>query len=64
MCFSGWSTFDKYPRTLCDVNGDGKDDIVGFGDDYVYVSFSNGTGFEPKQETTNEFTIQQGSFSS
>ena len=32
---------------MADVNGDGKDDMVGFGTDGIYVSLSTGTGFEP-----------------
>jgi hypothetical protein len=42
----GWTSFDLYPRMLADVNGGGKDDIVGFGVYSAYVSFSycNATG--------------------
>jgi Ca2+-binding RTX toxin-like protein len=46
----GWSSQDKYPRQLADVNGDGRKDIVGFGLDNVYYSLSNGNGtFAPIQ---------------
>ncbi|MBX2928582.1 MAG: VCBS repeat-containing protein [Saprospiraceae bacterium] len=53
MCFQdftysgggSWRT-DKHVVTMADVNGDGKDDIVGFKDDGVYVAFSNGQCFE------------------
>ncbi|MEB3340761.1 VCBS repeat-containing protein [Okeania sp.] len=38
----GWSSQDKYPRQLADVNGDGRADIVGFANDGVYVSLANG----------------------
>jgi hypothetical protein len=31
---------------MADVDGDGKDDIVGFSCCGVYVAFSTGTGFE------------------
>ena len=34
-----WSRY-KHPRMMSDVNGDGKDDIVGFANSGVYVSFS------------------------
>src|SRR5262249_49458005 len=34
----GWASDDQYPRELADVNGDGMDDIVGFGQAGVYVS--------------------------
>jgi uncharacterized repeat protein (TIGR01451 family) len=40
----GWTSQDLYPRTLADVNGDGKTDIVGFGADGVYVSLATGGG--------------------
>jgi hypothetical protein len=39
----GWRV-DKHPRTLADLTGDGKADIVGFGDAGVYVALSNGDG--------------------
>ena len=35
-----WVSQDKYPLHLADVNGDGRDDIVGFGKNAVYVSLS------------------------
>jgi Ca2+-binding RTX toxin-like protein len=37
----GWTSFNQYPRHLADVNGDGRDDIVGFGVDAVYASLNN-----------------------
>jgi hypothetical protein len=40
----GWSSDDTYPRMLADVNGDGKDDIVGFGSAGVYVALASGGG--------------------
>jgi C1A family cysteine protease len=42
----GWTSFDKYPRSVADVNGDGKADIVGFGNNGVYVALSTGSGFD------------------
>lgn len=46
-----WISQDKYPRFLADVDGDGKADIVGFGTDAVYVSFSQGATFsQPEKE--------------
>jgi hypothetical protein len=39
----GWRV-DKHPRLLADVTGDGKADIVGFGDAGVYVAVSQGGG--------------------
>jgi len=40
----GWRV-DKHPRHVVDVNGDGKADIVGFGNEGAYVSLSTGSGF-------------------
>src|SRR5690606_7457192 len=34
----GWSDDDRYPRQVADVNGDGRADIVGFGEAGVYVA--------------------------
>jgi hypothetical protein len=34
----GWSSDHLYPRELADVSGDGRADIVGFGQAGVYVS--------------------------
>ncbi|KAJ2923962.1 hypothetical protein H1R20_g13139, partial [Candolleomyces eurysporus] len=39
----GWR-IDKHPRTLGDITGDGKPDIIGFGDAGVYVALNNGNG--------------------
>jgi hypothetical protein len=33
----GWDSQDRYPRTLADVNGDGRADIAGFGNAGVWV---------------------------
>ncbi len=62
----GWSSFDLYPRQLADVNGDGRDDIVGFGHDAVYVSLgqSNGTFGAHSVANNNAFTVNDGGWSS
>lgn len=39
-----WSV-DQHPRYLADVNGDGRDDIIGFADAGVKVTKSTGSGF-------------------
>lgn len=42
---AGWISNETTPRTVADVNGDGKADVVGFASDGVYVALSTGTGF-------------------
>ena len=39
----GWRV-DKHPRFLADITGDGRADIVGFGDAGVWTALSNGDG--------------------
>lgn len=55
----GW-TPDKYVRTLGDVNGDGKADIVAFGYSEVKVSLSTGSKFEDPRTWINDFTKVKG----
>jgi chitinase len=40
----GWTSDDRFPRQLADVNGDGRADIVGFGGAGVYVALADGSG--------------------
>jgi hypothetical protein len=40
----GWETHDRYPRMVADVNGDGRADIVGFGDTAAYVAYGQANG--------------------
>lgn len=56
----GWTSFDTFPRALGDVNGDGRADIVGFGNDKVYVSLSTGSSFAGSKVWTNEFSCNAG----
>jgi hypothetical protein len=42
----GWET-TKHPRMLADVNGDGRQDVVGFGGDGVWIATSEGYRFRP-----------------
>ena len=39
----GWR-IERHPRVLADLTGDGRADIVGFGDDGVWTSLNNGNG--------------------
>ena len=49
------------PRIMGDINGDGKADIVGFGNDGVYLSLSSGTSFAtPIKVLNNYFCYNQG----
>ena len=61
-----WSSFDKYPRQVADVNGDGRADIIGFGYDDVFVSLgeSNGTFGQAFVAKNDGFTVSQGNWSS
>ena len=55
----GWRT-DQHPRMLADVNGDHKDDVVGFGNNGVYVSLSRGTSFAQPQLWVGAFGYNAG----
>ncbi|SFR27869.1 Repeat domain-containing protein [Lentzea waywayandensis] len=39
----GWRT-DRHPRLLADITGDGRADVVGFGNAGIYTAVSNGDG--------------------
>ena len=57
----GWSSYDSFPRLLGDVDGDGNEDIVGFGANTTFVSLSNGEGtFRPIEVGINDFAQAQG----
>jgi hypothetical protein len=58
---SGWST-TAHIRTTGDMNGDGKADVVGFGNDGVYVALSNGTAFAAATKWIGGFAINSGNW--
>jgi hypothetical protein len=56
----GWR-IDRHPRFLVDVTGDGRADIVGFGDAGVYVALSNGDGtFAAPRLVIEDFGYEAG----
>ena len=61
----GWTSNNTYPRTLADVNADGRADIVGFGSAGVYVSLATGGGhFAAPAFTDTAFGVGAGGWSS
>lgn len=56
FCLSqGWRV-DRHPRFVADLTGDGRVDIIGFGESHVCVSFNDGKGgFGPVIRLTAEF---------
>ena len=40
----GWTSNDRYPRFLVDVNGDKNLDVVGFGEEHAFVALGDGKG--------------------
>ena len=61
----GFSGFNRFPRQLADINGDGNADIIGFGANSVFTALSNGDGtFEDAQVgLNNNFTVNRGGWS-
>ncbi len=52
---------DRNPRFLADITGDGRADIVGFGDTGVWTALSNGDGtFQPPRVVLADFCLQAG----
>ncbi|MGK7940176.1 MAG: spherulation-specific family 4 protein [Crocosphaera sp.] len=59
----GWTSFDKYPRQVADVNGDGRADIVGFGQNQVYVALGQANGtFSSYVAVSNQFPFNSQSW--
>jgi hypothetical protein len=55
----GWSSQNTFPRVIADINGDGKADIVGFGDGSVWAMTSNGNSFNAPYKIMEKFTKSQ-----
>ena len=56
----GWLV-ESHPRFLADITGDGRADIVGFGNAGVYVTLNNGDGtFQQVRKAVDNFGVQAG----
>ena len=56
----GWRV-EQHPRFVVDVTGDGKADIVGFGNDGVWTALGNGDGtFQAPKLVLEGFNVNQG----
>jgi|GEM_PF-842518 len=56
-----WTSFNSYPRLLADVNGDGRADILAYGDGAVYASLAQQDGtFTGYQGWLTPFVVGQG----
>lgn len=54
-------TETQFPRRIGDFNGDGKDDVIGFGQSQTVVGLSNGSSFSTSGfSATSAFTSSQG----
>lgn len=61
----GWTTDDRYPRMLADVNGDGMADLIGFGSAGVYVALASGSGgFGSLALASQSFGLSAGGWTS
>ncbi len=61
----GWSSFDKFPRQVADVNGDGRADIIGFGNNATFVSLGQANGtFTNPVIATSDYSVTGGGWSS
>ena len=57
---TGWRV-GNHPRFVVDVNGDGRADLIGIGDDGVWLCLSNGDGtFQPAQFVLANFGVNSG----
>jgi FG-GAP-like repeat len=61
FCYNAGWRVDKHPRFLADLTGDGRVDIIGFGDAGVYTALNNGNGtFQPVNKVIDEFGYNAG----
>ena len=62
----GWNSFDRYPRHLADVTGDGLADIVAFSEGHIFTSEAKGDGTfaDAKLALDNNYTPTQGGWHS
>ena len=56
----GWQV-NRHPRLLADLTGDGRADVIGFGDKGVYIALSKGDGtFAPVTKVADCFGYHAG----
>jgi hypothetical protein len=61
----GWSSQDKTPRFLADINGDKKADIIGFGNDAIFTALAKSDGtFGELKIAYSHFTNTGGGWTS
>lgn len=57
----GWTDQNTYPRHVVDMNGDGKADIIGFGQGAVFASLASWAGFGKDQVLfSKDLTVGKG----
>jgi len=57
----GWNSQAHFPRLVADINGDGKQDIVGFGGGAVFSALGNGDGtFQNSHIAIADFSVVLG----
>ena len=56
----GWKV-GQHPRYIADLMGDKRGDIIGFGNEGVWVAYNNGDGtFQPAKFVLGQFGVKQG----